>query len=182
METEELLEQQGPILIPGVHGPPAEIEFVNRVVQDEIRPRYAGSILLMGSRADPKKPIWMSRVNFFGWCSTHHIREAVAAEWFWRLNDEAIKRGLTRAQMPLLVDLPDAPKFIQECLENLGPAAAADYDLLLTGAEELPPELSRLYRDKRDKRHNTGQTVEVITLNDIMVKGTPEEDSESTTF
>jgi len=154
------------ILIPGVHGTRAEIRFVNGVVKHEIRPRYDGPIQLIGSRADLVNPSWISRINYASWCYTNHIEEAVAEEWFNWLNDQAKKRKLSRARIPLLVDyLPHgAPKFVQKYLEKTGGAAGSDIDLLMH-VDERPSGVLRVYLDTRYK---TGQKVEVFTLRDLI--------------
>ena len=152
-----------PLFIPGYHGHPDEVAFVENVIRDEIRGNgFLGQISLIGSRCEGS---WISSKEFsrtYGRPLSPKVRQ----QWMNFLNEQAKKNRYTRKELPLLVDdLPDdAPEPIIAFLED---DPGSDFDLLLI-ADTRPPGIERIYLDDP-----TGQCV------DIWVSGEPEDDSDA---
>lgn len=121
------------------HGTFQEINFVNWVIQDEIRRKYTGPISLVGSRA---QGFWISTVRFNSSCAG--LPDEERSHWFTLLNSLAKANRFYYKEIPLLVgDLPyDAPKEVFEFLETDKPGS--DFDLRLQ-AERLPSGIDAVY-------------------------------------
>lgn len=154
-----------PELIVGYHGTEVEIQFVNSVIQNEIRPLIPeGDISLVGSRAE-NPPNWISKTQFTD--AARDLPEDEATHWSTLLNKTAQTEQYTPHELGNLLNLFPEPDDTPLALESVATLfenpeeAASDWDLFVDNFR--PDGLKKVYSDSQ-----SGAIVDVYTQDDSL--------------
>jgi len=122
------------LMIPGFHATQSEVSFVDQVVRDYIKPKYQGPIKLVGSRAAPDGPRWISWKGFAKSIEAYKedfrqpLPNDVVDAWISSINRMAREQGLHRDQIPTLAKQISG-------LKNIYDLSSPDYSVLQRSTE-----------------------------------------------
>lgn len=154
-------EREPRIIVPRFHAASAEAAWANGVVIPEIRESFLGKLRLVGGRAAPEGPWWISRKKLFAAFKALQptVSSGLQTEAAHLINDTVRSNDLTLrdfGELPGL--LPSGlPRAVTAFLSGQFGPPGSDIDLRLEVPERrLPLGVRQAYFD-----HQTGQTVEI---------------------